>query len=84
MMSYELVRAYAAQLVCFLEYLHTELEVCHRDLKPSNILIGENGYLKVIDYGDAQPLYLCENYDAPFYTGSQHKLATVHEPKQQR
>lgn len=44
----ELVRAYAAQLVVFLEYLHCDLEVCHRDLKPGNIMIGENLYLKIV------------------------------------
>lgn len=46
----ELVRAYAAQLVVFLEYLHSELEVCHRDLKPGNIMIGENLYLKIVSF----------------------------------
>ena len=44
----EIVRAYAAQLVVYLEYLHSELEVCHRDLKPGNIMIGENLYLKIV------------------------------------
>ena len=44
----EVVRAYAAQLVVFLEYLHSELEVCHRDLKPGNIMIGDNLYLKIV------------------------------------
>ena len=46
----EMVRAYAAQLVVFLEYLHSELEVCHRDLKPGNIMIGDNLYLKIVSY----------------------------------
>ena len=46
----EVVRAYAAQLVVFLEYLHSELEVCHRDLKPGNIMIGDNQYLKIVSY----------------------------------
>lgn len=44
----ELVRTYAAQLVVFLEYLHSGLEVCHRDLKPGNIMIGQNLYLKIV------------------------------------
>ena len=42
------VRAYAAQLVVFLEYLHSGLEVCHRDLKPGNIMIADNLYLKIV------------------------------------
>ena len=44
----ELVRAFGAQLVVFLEYLHSELEVCHRDLKPGNIMLGDNLYLKIV------------------------------------
>ena len=44
----EMVRIYAAQLVVYLEYLHSELEVCHRDLKPGNIMIGDNLYLKIV------------------------------------
>jgi len=44
----EIIRAYAAQLVVFLEYLHGGLEVCHRDLKPGNIMVGDNLYLKIV------------------------------------
>ncbi len=44
----EVLKVYAAQLVVFLEYLHSELEVCHRDLKPGNIMIDENLYLKIV------------------------------------
>ena len=44
------VRALAAQLVVFLEYIHCDLEVCHRDLKPGNIMIGENLYLKIVSF----------------------------------
>ena len=54
----ELVRSYAAQLVCFLEYLHCELEVCHRDLKPGNIMIGENLYLKIVSFGIIKHSYV--------------------------
>ena len=46
----ETVRIYAAQLVVYLEYLHSELEVCHRDLKPGNIMIGDNLYLKIVSF----------------------------------
>ena len=46
----ETVRIYAAQLVVYLEYLHSALEVCHRDLKPGNIMIGDNLYLKIVSF----------------------------------
>ena len=44
----DVVRAYGAQLVVYLEYLHSGLEVCHRDLKPGNIMIADNLYLKIV------------------------------------
>ena len=49
----EVVRIYAAQLVVFLEYLHSDLEVCHRDLKPGNIMIGDNLYLKIVSFNQS-------------------------------
>lgn len=36
-------------------YLHKK-GVIHRDLKLENILVDENGYLKIIDYGLAKIL----------------------------
>lgn len=44
----DLVRLYAAQLVLFLEYLHTKMKVCHRDLKPANMMVASNLYLKIV------------------------------------
>jgi serine/threonine protein kinase len=49
--SEELVRFFAAEIICAVNYLHTELNVVHRDLKPGNILIDAEGHLKVTDYG---------------------------------
>ena len=36
-------------------YLHSK-KIMHRDLKLENILVDENGYLKIIDYGLAKTL----------------------------
>jgi serine/threonine protein kinase len=44
---------YIAQIVSILEYLH-EKEIAYRDLKAENILIDQNGYLKLADFGFAK------------------------------
>ena len=44
---------YASQVVMTFEYLH-RISVIYRDLKPENLLIDENGYLKVADFGFAK------------------------------
>ncbi|KAK9764717.1 hypothetical protein K7432_007559 [Basidiobolus ranarum] len=38
------------QLITGLDYLHS-MGVAHRDIKPENILLDENGYLKITDFG---------------------------------
>ena len=40
-------------IVNALEYLHS-YGIAHRDLKLENILIDQDGYLKIIDYGLAK------------------------------
>ena len=35
------------------EYLHAK-DIVYRDLKPENIMMGEDGYLKMIDFGFAK------------------------------
>jgi serine/threonine protein kinase len=47
------VKFYAANLVLALKHLHAR-QIVHRDIKPSNVLIDEQGYLKVCDYGFAR------------------------------
>ena len=44
---------YAAQVTLVFEFLH-EKNVIYRDLKPENLLISEDGYLKLTDFGFAK------------------------------
>jgi len=46
-------RFYGAQIASVFEYLHSK-DIAYRDLKPENIMIGNDGYLKLIDYGFAK------------------------------
>lgn len=49
-------RFFAAQLVIFFGYLHSN-KIVYRDLKPENILVDKTGYLKVIDFGLSKKIY---------------------------
>jgi serine/threonine protein kinase len=44
---------YAAEIVLALGYLHQN-GIIYRDLKPENILIGQDGHLKLTDFGLAK------------------------------
>ena len=50
-----LVKFYSLQIAMAVGYLHTK-GIMHRDLKLENILVDEDGYLKIIDYGLAKTL----------------------------
>ena len=51
----EKVKFYASSIGLALDYLHNK-GIIYRDIKPENILIGEDGYLKLIDFGMAKML----------------------------
>ena len=53
-------------------YLHSK-GIAHRDLKLENILVDQNGYLKVIDYGLAKMLK--DNEMAATFCGTPEYLA---------
>ncbi|OQR90836.1 cAMP-dependent protein kinase catalytic subunit [Achlya hypogyna] len=46
-------RFYASHVILALEYLHDRM-IIYRDLKPENLLIDEEGYIKVVDFGFAK------------------------------
>lgn len=46
----DMAKFYAASILLALEYLHS-LNVVYRDLKSENVLMDEDGYIKVTDYG---------------------------------
>ena len=46
---------YGGCLFHMLKYL-TKRRICHRDIKPRNIMIGTDGYLKLLDFGCARKI----------------------------
>ena len=69
------VSFFGAILFCVLNYLQTK-RILHRDLKPENLMIGKNGYLKVIDFGIAKDLNANNDKNKHFsIVGTTHYIA---------
>ncbi len=51
----DIMRKSIYQLLRAIDYCHTR-NVIHRDIKPENLLIGDNGVLKLCDFGFARNL----------------------------
>ena len=70
--SEDKVKFYAAIIGLSLEYLHKN-GIVYRDIKPENILLDEDGYLKLIDFGMAKILKDDENTNS--FCGTPEYLA---------
>jgi serum/glucocorticoid-regulated kinase 2 len=68
----EVVRFYIAQIIMALGELHSK-GIMHRDLKLENIMVDENGYIKLIDYGLAK--IIANDELAMSYCGTPEYLA---------
>jgi len=51
--SEEITKFFVACLVMGLEYIH-EKNIIHRDIKPENLVLEEDGYLRITDFGIAR------------------------------
>lgn len=72
------VQFYCANIIMALEYVH-ELKIIHRDLKPGNLLVAEDGYLILADFGLA---IQTQNERAYSTCGSKDYMVSLKNPRQ--
>jgi serine/threonine protein kinase len=64
--------------VAALEYVH-ERKIIHRDIKPENLVLGEDGYLKLTDFGIARVLRVDNSDDTSGTPGYMAPEVLYHE-----
>lgn len=69
----DVTRFYAAQLVLILGYLH-EHDIIYRDMKPENVLLCDDGYIKLADFGLSKSEIVGDK-DAKSFCGTPEYLA---------
>ena len=71
---------FCANIILGLEYLHKN-KIIHRDIKPENLVLDENGYLAITDFGIAKKIEKSSKPDAsgtPGYMAPEVLFSQIH------